>query len=122
MRKDVDGVKRYLSAGTMGMMEEGAKKMGKSLDEVLKEGANQSPTTEMPEFSNEKVDGDTATVDVKMKELPAVTMPLVREGGEWKLALDKFMKDMQNSVGGTQSKKPDVAGDEDKEENHNGGH
>jgi flagellar hook-associated protein FlgK len=123
MRKDVDTAKRYLSAGTISVMEEGARRMGKTLDESFKEGANQTPTTEMPEFSNEKINGDTATVDVKMKDMPVVTMPLVKEGGEWKLALDKFIKDMQNSAGGMQPNAPGGAGDdEDEGGNHNGGH
>lgn len=124
MKKDVEGAKRHLSAGTLSTLEEGARKMGKTLDEAFKEGANQTPTTEMPEFSNEKIDGETATVDVKMKDMPALTMPLVKEGGEWKLALDKFMKDMQNSMGGdAPTKKPGAADDDDEGAgNHNGGH
>jgi flagellar hook-associated protein FlgK len=123
MKKDVEAAKRYLSTGTIAMLEEGAKKMGKTLDEAFRESANQTPTTEMPEFSNEKITGDTATVDVQMKGMPSVTMPLVKEGGEWKLALDKMIKDMQSSITGSQSKSPgDADDDEAGAGNHNGGH
>src|SRR5215210_3309344 len=65
MNKDVTAAKKYLSTGTIALLEEGAKKMGKSLDEAFKESAAQTNTTVMPEFSNEKINGDTATVDLK---------------------------------------------------------
>ena len=99
MRKDIPTAKRYLSAGTMRMMEEGAKKMGKTVDQAFEEGAQQTPTTTMPEFSNEKVNGDTATVDIKSQGI-SLTMPLVKEGGEWKIAMDKMIEDMRTSMGG----------------------
>jgi flagellar hook-associated protein FlgK len=97
--KDVVAAKRYLSSGTIAVLEEGARKMNKTLDEALKEGATQTPITAMPEFENEKISGDTATVDVKTQGIK-VTMPLVKENGEWKLAMDKFIEDMKNAMGG----------------------
>jgi hypothetical protein len=42
----------------------------------------------VPDISNEKITGDTATVDLK-GEAKTLTMPMVKEGGEWKLAVDK---------------------------------
>jgi hypothetical protein len=117
MNKDMAAAKRYLSVGTMEMMEEGAKKMGKSVDEAMKD----SPATTMPEFSNEKINGDTATVDLKSEGM-TLTMPLVKEGGEWKLAMDKMIKDMQNSAGGAQPKAPTESQDDDDSGNHNSGH
>ena len=116
MNKDIATAKKYLSAGTMRVMEEGAKKMGKSVDEAFEEGAQ--TTTVMPEFGSEKITGDTATVDIKAQGA-TVTMPMVKEDGVWKLAMDKLIEDMKNSMGGTQSKD---AGDDDDEGNHNGGH
>lgn len=114
MNKDINAAKRYLSAGTMSMLEVGAKKMGKSLDEAFKESAEQSNTTAMPEFANEKINGDTATVDMKAQGM-SVTMPLVKEDGEWKLAMDKLIEDMKNSMGGDGPKAP--AGDDDDDKN-----
>jgi flagellar hook-associated protein FlgK len=112
MNKDINSAKKYLSAGTIAMMEEGAKKMGKSLDEAFKESAEQSSTPAIPEFTNEKITGDTATVDMKAQGM-SVTMPLVKEGGEWKLAMDKLINDMKNSTGsnGTESAVIDFSGD-----------
>lgn len=121
MNKDIPTAKKYLSTGTMRVMEEGAKKMGKTVDEAFEEGAQ--TTTAMPEFSNEKINGDTATVDIKAQGA-SVTMPMVKEDGVWKLAMDKLIEDMRKSMGGTQSKGPGDADDDedDKEGNHNGGH
>lgn len=119
MKKDIATAKKYLSAGTMRVMEEGAKKMGKSVDEAFEEGAN--TTTVMPEFANEKITGDTATVDIKAQGAN-VTMPMVKEDGVWKLAMDKLIEDMKNSMGGDSTKKPGMADDDDDDGNHNSGH
>jgi hypothetical protein len=119
MDKDVTAAKRYLSTGTIALLEEGAKKMGKSLDEAFRESAAQTNTTVMPEFSNEKISGDTATVDLKAQGM-SVSMPMVKEGGEWKLAMDKLIADMKNSMGdGTKAPGDD---DDDDNANHGGGH
>ena len=125
MRKDIATAKRYLSAGTMRMMEEGARKMGKTVDEAFQEGAQQTPTTAMPEFSNEKVNGDTASVDIKAQGM-TITMPMVKEGGEWKIAMDKMIEDMKNSMGGSSAGggAPTMSegGDGDNDNDDHGGH
>jgi flagellar hook-associated protein FlgK len=118
MNKDINAAKRYLSAGTMALLEEGAKKMGKSLDEAFQESATQSNTTTMPEFSNEKITGDTATVDMKAQGM-SVTMPMVKEGGEWKLAMDKLINDMKNSMS-SEGPKGATGGADDDDEKHEG--
>jgi flagellar hook-associated protein FlgK len=96
--KDVEAAKRYLSSGTMKMLEDEARKQNKSLDEALKEGATRTPITALPEFENEKISGDTATVDVKTQGI-TITMPMVKENGEWKMAMDKFIEDMKKAMG-----------------------
>ncbi|MDT5059731.1 MAG: hypothetical protein QOH63_190 [Acidobacteriota bacterium] len=101
-KKDVAGIKKYLSQGTMKMMELGAKNSGKQLDEALKE----APQTPIPQFSNEKITGDTATVDITAGD-QTMTMPLVKEGGEWKIAMDKFIEKLRGSMGSTTSAPPD---------------
>jgi flagellar hook-associated protein FlgK len=120
MNKDIPTAKKYLSAGTMRVMEEGAKNMGKTLDQAFEDNAQTTPT--MPEFANEKINGDTATVDIKAQGAN-VTMPMVKEDGVWKLAMDKLLEDMKNSMGSdTPTKKPGQAGGDDDEDNHNSGH
>jgi len=98
-KKDVAGIKRYLSKGTISMMELGAKNMGKNLDDALKESAATAPQA-MPKFGNEKITGDNATVDIS-SEGQTVAMPLVKESGEWKIAMDKLIENMRGSMGGS---------------------
>jgi hypothetical protein len=99
-KKDVAGIKKYLSKGTINMMEVGAKNMGKNLDDALKESASTTPQAATPKFGNEKITGDTATVDIS-SEGQTVSMPLVKESGEWKIAMDKLIETMKNSMGGS---------------------
>src|SRR6266853_4850014 len=60
-KKDIETVKKYLSKGTMQKMEEIAKAQGKTVDQMFKEGADRETQMATPEFSNERVNGDTAT-------------------------------------------------------------
>jgi flagellar hook-associated protein FlgK len=98
-KKDVETAKKYLSKGTMQKMEEIAKAQGKTLDQMLQEGADRDVQVPMPEFSNERVNGDTATVDIKAPNQPLVPMQMVKEDGVWKLAIDKMMQGMGKPQG-----------------------
>jgi hypothetical protein len=124
--KDYAAAKKYLSAATINLMEQGSKKMGKSPEEAFKESSTDANTSVMPEFSNEKITGDTATVDMKAQG-QSVTMPLVKENGEWKLAMDKLFGDLSHTTtevpnnSTVPESKPPVA-DDDNDENHNSGH
>jgi len=91
-KKDIDTVKKYLSRSSLQMMEEFAKAQGKTLDQMFQEGANRDAQMPTPEFSNEKINGDNATVDIKVPNQPMITMQMVKEDGMWKLAIDKMMK------------------------------
>jgi Domain of unknown function (DUF4878) len=104
-KKDVAGIKKYLSKGTINMMEVGAKNMGKNLDDALKESASTTPQAATPKFTNEKITGDNATVDIS-SEGQTVAMPLVKEGGEWKIAMDKLIENMKGSMGGSTTTAP----------------
>jgi hypothetical protein len=91
--KDVSGVKKLFSKSMVTMMEDQAKRSNKTLDDVMAEGLKQAsaevPET-LPETRNEKVDGDTATLEVKdEKKDKWETIHFVKEDGEWKLAFDK---------------------------------
>ena len=91
VKRDFATAKKYLSQGTIALMEEGAKKQGKTFDEAMKDSP--APEGTMPQLSNEQISGDTATVDITAEGKKAA-MPFVKEGGEWKIALDKFIQDM----------------------------
>lgn len=99
-KKDVAGMKSHLSAGTLKVMEAGAKAQSKNLDDMLKEESGQMPPEAADiKYGNEKIDGDNATVDMTTQG-QTVSMPLVKESGEWKLAIDKFVEDMKKKLGG----------------------
>lgn len=87
VKKDFTTAKNYLSKGSIDLMELGAKQSGKTFEQAMKD----SPAAEgpMPQLSNEKITGDTATVDITAEGQKAA-MPFVKENGEWKIALDKF--------------------------------
>jgi hypothetical protein len=99
-RRDVPDMKSHLSQGTLSLMEQGARNMNRNLDDMLKEEASQMPPNAANIiYSNERINGNTATVDMTAQGQTA-TMPLVKENGEWKLALDKFIQDMKNKSTG----------------------
>jgi hypothetical protein len=85
VRKDVAGVKKFLSRASLRRMEDAAKRQGKTLDQLFGEAAEMEARKPPPKFSNERIMGDKATVDIEAPDQPALTMPLVREDGEWKL-------------------------------------
>ena len=93
VKRDFATAKKYLSQGTIALMEEGAKKQGKTFDEAMKDSP--APEGTMPQLSNEQISGDTATVDITAEGKKAA-MPFVKEGGEWKIALDKFAAAMMS--------------------------
>lgn len=119
-KKDIAAAKGYLSQGTMAMMEEGAKKMGKTLDEAMKEGANAPVVT--PEFGAETITGDTATVEIKGPAGEMIKMPMVKEGGQWKLALDKMLGEMMKDMDTPRSGKSNSNASDDEDEHGSGNH
>lgn len=91
--KDVNAVKKLFSKSMMTMMEDQAKRSNKTLDDVMAEGLNQASAEvpeAMPETRNEKIEGDTATLEVRdEKKDKWETIHFVKEDGEWKLSFDK---------------------------------
>jgi hypothetical protein len=88
--KDVPGMKNALSKKSLEMMEAFAKMGGKTLDESLKEPNSKQPPTF--EARNEKITGDTATLELKDDQGKWQTMPFVKEDGQWKIALDQLLE------------------------------
>lgn len=96
--KDIETVKRTLSKGTMAIIEDSAKKQNTTVDELLRKD-NGMPVKELPEMRDEKIEGETASVEVKN----VVTgdfdrVPFVKEEGVWKIALDVFMQDLMRKM------------------------
>ena len=96
--KDVAGIKNSISKGTLSLMEESAKAQNISVDEALKKD-NGSPFKDLPEMRNEKIEGDTATVELKNATTNDwETIPFVKEDGVWRLALDKYLADFEKKA------------------------
>ena len=107
-KKDVAGMKKALSKGTLDMFDKLAKEQNKSTDDMLKDidKDDKDKSEKVPETRNEKITGDTATLEVKNDKTGKWDpLPFVKENGEWKIAFDKFLEDMMKSLG---DKMPDA--------------
>ena len=86
--KDIAALKRVLSKDAQQFLTEVGKEEKKTLDDQLKELADrpQAPTAEA---RNEKITGDTATLEYLNEKGKWVTMDFVKEGNDWKIGLPK---------------------------------
>ena len=92
-KKDIENIKKGLSASTIKLLGEIAKKQNRSEDETLKESLTDpdynSPS--VPEARNEKINGNQATIEIKAPKSGEWTeLPFVKEEGRWKLAYDQL--------------------------------
>lgn len=102
--KNPDAIKKTLSKGTIDLIKESATNQKKSVDELLKEDDG-APFKELPEMRNEQINGNTATVEVKNKVSSEwEKIPFVVEDGEWKVALDKYLKELEKRFAEEMSK------------------
>lgn len=94
-KKDPAAIKKLLSKGTLVLLENAALAANTSSDELLKK-EDGAPFQELPEIRGEKIEGETATVTVKNQMTSEdENIPLVKEDGEWKVALDKYLEDLR---------------------------
>ncbi len=97
-KKDAETIKKTLSKSTMKVIEESAKKQNISVNEVLTK-AEDPEGKDLPETRNEKIEGDTATLEIKDDVTGKFdVMPFVKEDGGWKIALDVYMESMQKKI------------------------
>jgi hypothetical protein len=92
-KKDVENIKKGLSARTLVLVADIAKKQERTMDETLRENLTDpdynSPT--IPDTRNEKINGNEATIEVIAPKTGQWTeLPFVKEEGRWKLAYDKL--------------------------------
>ena len=99
-KNDVPGMKKQLSKSTLDMFEGLAKLQNKSVDEALKDIHKNDKAEKMPETRNEKINGDSATLEVKNDQTGKWdTLPFVKEDKQWKIAFDKFMEETLKGMG-----------------------
>ena len=85
-KKDIEGLKRVLSQELLGFLTEIAQADKKTVDDQLKELVAQ-PQAGTAESRNEKITGDTATLEYLSETGKWSTMDFVKEGNDWKLTL-----------------------------------
>jgi PBP1b-binding outer membrane lipoprotein LpoB len=90
-QKDVKTFKSLLSKKSIATVEKDAKEVGISTDEMLAKTLEQDLVPSGPnalETRNEKISGDTATVEFKQGNGKWSQNELVREDGNWKVTLE----------------------------------
>ncbi len=96
-KKDVEGIKKTLSRGSLALAEKSAAMQKTTVDEMFK-GDNSTMPDEAFETRDEKIEGDTATVEVKDRTGGYDTIPFVKEDGAWKIAFDKYQEIMMEKM------------------------
>jgi hypothetical protein len=101
-KKDTTAMKRLLSAESIKMHEQEAKAQSVTLDDVVKRETLFSEGQKVVEFRNEKIEGDTATLEVKNSFGSWETVPFLREDGDWKIDkkgyADRLMREVEEST------------------------
>lgn len=87
-KKDVEGMKKVVSKDIIEFMTEIGKAEKKSLDEELKDLCDR-PQAKTPETRNEKITGNTATIEYLDETGNWRTMDFIKEGSEWKLTINQ---------------------------------
>ena len=101
-KKDIAGMKKAMSKGSMAMLEKGAKNQNKTVDQAITEGFNTpgAKYDKTPETRNEKINGNDATLEVQDETSQKwETMYFVKEDGDWKIALDKTIEELLKKMG-----------------------
>jgi PBP1b-binding outer membrane lipoprotein LpoB len=105
-KRDAGAIKTLLSKSTVALIERNAAAQKTTSDELLTKDQG-APFRELPEIRGEKIEGDTATVEVKSETGGEnQKIPLVKEDGEWKVALDKYAEEMSKRFTEEMNKSP----------------
>ncbi|QQS34200.1 MAG: hypothetical protein IPM50_06430 [Acidobacteriota bacterium] len=83
---DIEGLKKVMDADILEFLTELGQIDGKSLDDMLKELAAK-PQADRAEVRNEKITGNTATIEYLTEKGDWQTMDFVKVGNEWKLTI-----------------------------------
>ena len=106
-KNDIEGMKQQLSQASLKLMQESAQKQNTTVDEILKKGSA-VPVEGLPETRNEKIEGDTATVEVKndLNDQFDMKLPFVKENDSWKIALDRYVEELLRKTTEDMNKPP----------------
>jgi hypothetical protein len=84
-QKDTTRMKLLLSSESIKMHEQEAKAQNVPLDDIVKRETLFAEGQKVVEFRNEKIEGETATLEVKNSFGAWETIPFVREENEWRI-------------------------------------
>lgn len=85
-KKDIEGLKRVLSKKLLGFLDGMAQAEKKTVDDELRELC-EKPQAKTAETRNEKITGDTATLEYLDEDGQWSQMDFVKEGNDWKMTL-----------------------------------
>jgi TolA-binding protein len=93
-KQDIQAMKSLLSKSSLLYIEEKARPMKLNVDDVLRKETEIKLQAEV-ETRNEKIEGDTASVEVKNPATGEfdIKYPFVKEDGAWKLARDRYIEE-----------------------------
>lgn len=97
-KRDVETIKQTLSKGSLELAEKSARVQNTTVDEMLRRDNASLMPDQIPEMRNERIEGDTATVEVKDLTEGYDTIPFVKEDGAWKISFDKYQQTMMDKV------------------------
>ncbi len=89
-KQDTKMMKLLLSEASIKLHQEQAKAQGVSVDEIIQQETLFPATQRVFDYRNEKIEGNSATVEVKNDIGNWDTVFLVREGGIWKIDKKRF--------------------------------
>ena len=97
-QKDTTMMKNLLSADSIKMHEQEARAQNVPLDDIVKRETLVTEGQKVVEFRNEKIEGETATLEVKDAFGLWTTVPFVREENEWKINKKAFADKLQQQI------------------------
>ena len=85
--KDVQGMKSVLSRKMLAELEKAAQAQNKSLDDYVRDSNETGPPPATLETRNEKIDGETATLEISNGKGEWETVNFAKEDGQWKVTM-----------------------------------
>jgi hypothetical protein len=97
-KKDAAQMKSLLSKGSIKMAQDEAKAQNLPLEEVIKRETLFSEDQRTVEFRNEKITGETATIEMKNSYGTWDIMPFVKEDDKWKIAKERYADELMKQA------------------------
>ena len=97
-QKNTTRMKELLSSESIKMHQQEAKAQNLTLDDIVQRETLFTEGQKTVEFRNQKIEGDTATLEVKNSFGSWETIPFLREDDEWKIDKKGYADRMQQEL------------------------